>query len=125
MTNRAIIGIGSNSGKKSENVIRAIAEIRKQIHIVKHSSCYETEAVGKQRQEPYCNCVAIIETVKEYDELKQLFKKIECASGRTPKSKTDGIIPLDIDIVSWNDEIIKAADMEQEYMKKGLKEISF
>jgi hypothetical protein len=35
-------------------------------------------------------------------------------------SKQQGIIPLDIDIISWDNTILKERDMEFEYMKKGL-----
>lgn len=44
--------------------------------------------------------------------------------GRTPGGKKVGIVPLDIDIAMWNDEIKKPRDMMQDYMQIGLMELN-
>lgn len=43
----------------------------------------------------------------------------ENVCGRTPASKQTGEIPMDIDIIIWNDEIIRPNDYEHEYFKIG------
>ena len=48
-------------------------------------------------------------------------KEIETQQGRTSLSKQTGIIPIDIDIVVWNDEVMRPRDLQHEYMQKGLR----
>ena len=53
-----------------------------------------------------------------------LFKQIEQQSGRTPESKNNGIIPLDIDLLQWNDTILKPEDFRRPYVQSGLLSLS-
>ena len=48
---------------------------------------------------------------------------MEKAAGRFPQSKLSGEVPLDIDIVVWNDEVKRPRDMVQDYMQIGLLEL--
>ena len=41
-------------------------------------------------------------------------------AGRTPESKAQGIVPLDIDVLKWNNDILKPADMERDYIREAL-----
>ena len=48
---------------------------------------------------------------------------MEKAHGRTPESKLSCKIPLDIDIVVCNGEIIRPQDSKQDYFQTALKEL--
>ena len=47
-------------------------------------------------------------------------KKIETDLGRTESSRQKGEIAIDIDLLKWDDTILKASDLERDYIKKLL-----
>lgn len=59
-----------------------------------------------------------------FEDIKILFKDIEKKCGRTPEGKQKGIIPLDIDLLVFDMEVIKPADMEKNYVKQALNTLS-
>ena len=87
---------------------KSCVEIRGLVSSAKFSSCYETVPVSSM----------------EFEDLFRIFKEMEKAAGRTPGGKKVGIVPLDIDIAMWNDEIKKPRDMMQDYMQIGLMELN-
>ncbi|MCP9612472.1 2-amino-4-hydroxy-6-hydroxymethyldihydropteridine diphosphokinase [Coprobacter tertius] len=121
--NRAIIGLASNIKGGMLLVKKSCQEIKAITVSAKFSSCYETVPVSSIPQPNYHNCVGIIETEWDFDHLRERFKEMEKAAGRHPDSKRQGEIPLDIDIVVWNDEVVKPRDMLQDYMQIGLLEL--
>ena len=118
--NRAVIGLGSNVKNALALLDACCREIASVAVSVRFSPCYETPAVGAVPSPDYCNCVGIVETEWDYDQLYRCFKDMEKAAGRTPEQKLRGEVPLDIDIVVWNDEVKRPRDMEQDYMQIGL-----
>lgn len=119
MTN-ALISLGANTPDKKEQLTHTINSLSQIACIKAQTPIYETPAEGSTATLPYANALILIETEAEYDELRTTFKQWEIDAGRTPKSKAQGIIPLDVDIITWNDKVIKERDMEFNYMKKGL-----
>ncbi|WP_455497833.1 2-amino-4-hydroxy-6-hydroxymethyldihydropteridine diphosphokinase [Coprobacter sp.] len=122
--NKAIIGLGSNVPGGRLLIKKSCVEIREFVSSARFSSCYETVPVSSVPQPNYQNCVGIVEAELEYEELFRIFKEMEKASGRTPGGKKIGVVPLDIDIVMWNDEVKKPRDMMQDYMQIGLMELN-
>lgn len=118
---KALISLGANTYDKKQRLADAIAAIDQIAHIKAHTPIYETAAEGSVATLPYANALILIETSTEYETLRATFKQWEHNAGRTPESKIQGLIPLDIDIVTWDDQVIKERDMEFEYMKLGLK----
>ena len=119
--NTALISLGANTSDKQEILSTVIKEIALYAHIKAQTPIYHTAAEGSITQvAPYANALLIIETENDYATLHRTFKEREQRAGRTAQSKIDGIVPLDIDIVKWNDKILKERDMEFEFMKSGL-----
>lgn len=60
----AVIALGSNMGNRIENINSAVRAIAKLPHvkIVKASSVYETDPVGKEDQERFYNAALLINT---------------------------------------------------------------
>lgn len=117
---KALISLGANTPDKKKRLDDAIVAIAQIAGIKAQTPIYETPAEGSTATLPYANALILIETEAEYDELRATFKQWEAQAGRTPESKAQGIIPLDVDIITWNDMVIKERDMEFNYMKKGL-----
>ena len=52
-----------------------------------------------------------------------LLKQIEKENGRLPEDKQQGIVKLDIDLLKYDDSILKPKDMEKDFVQAGLKEL--
>ena len=118
--NLALISLAANDEKKETTIAHALRLIESYCVILNQTPVYRSEAAGESQQPSYANALLQVETDQEYEELRRRFKSLEHDAGRTPASKERGIIPLDIDIISWNETLLKNKDMEYDYMKKGL-----
>ncbi len=121
--NTALISLASNTPDKQHHMEQAISELQGMKLLGDISSIYETAPYGNSQHPNYLNAVARINSTVEYEALHDIFKKLEQAHGRTPESKLSGEITLDIDIVVWNDEILRPRDFNREYFQTGLKEL--
>ena len=81
----------------------------------------ETEAIGSGVRSPFSNQVAKLETDYTLEQLRPLLKDIEAVNGRIPEDKAQGIVKLDIDILVYDHEILKPADLERDYVQEGIK----
>lgn len=118
--NHALISLAANDEKKETTIAHALRLIESYCVILNQTPVYRSKAAGESQQPSYANALLQVETDQEYEELRRRFKSLEHDAGRTPASKERGIIPLDIDIISWNETLLKNKDMEYDYMKKGL-----
>ena len=98
----AFIGLGSNIGKKQENLNQALIYIEERIgSIVCSSSIYETTPCGFSSDNLFLNMVIKVSTSLLPDELLLVSKTIERLMGRSYKSSDnssyeDRVIDLDI-----------------------------
>jgi 2-amino-4-hydroxy-6-hydroxymethyldihydropteridine diphosphokinase len=106
------LSLGSNIGKREQNIARAIESLPSHgVRVVKESALYETEPVELRAQDWFLNCVANVETNLSPQELMQLLVKIERSMGRerlVPK----GPRIIDVDIVLYGAEIVKESHLE-------------
>lgn len=118
---QVLISIGSNTTEK-HNILTQIIETIGQIsHIIAHTPIFDTPAEGCSSSTPYANALILASLDENYDILREKFKQWEIDYGRTHQLKQQGIIPLDIDIIMWDNTILKERDMQMNYMKTGLK----
>ena len=108
---RAFIGIGSNLGDRIHYCKSAIDEIGRFAKIVKVSSIYETEPVGKEDQPEFINCVAEIETDLSPQNLLKDLNSVEEKLDRVRHEKW-GPRTIDLDIIFYNDRVIKDEKLE-------------
>lgn len=118
--NKALISLASNDKDKQQIVSNMEETLSHHVTVIRQTPVYLTTAVGSALQLEYANALMLVETEEDYESLRHRFKTYERQAGRTALSKLQGIVPLDIDIVSWNDVIIKQKDLQYEYMKEGL-----
>jgi len=107
---RVFIGIGSNLGDKIGNCRKALREIAGFAEIVKISSLYETEPVGKEDQPNFINCVVEINTDLSPHELLTHLKSIEDKLARVRGEKW-GPRTIDLDIIFYDDLVMKDDDL--------------
>lgn len=114
-----IVGIGSNSFDRESQMKKTIEFITNSFENIYVSEIYETPAEnGKDAS--YLNAVLVATTEKEIDDVNAMIKQWECSCGRTAMSKLEGIIPIDIDIVTWNEDVVRPKDFVKTYFTKGL-----
>jgi 2-amino-4-hydroxy-6-hydroxymethyldihydropteridine diphosphokinase len=123
MTNIAVLSIGSNSPDCQTQMNKCFEWIDHKFGPSKKSHAYSTPATNGKDPD-YMNAVAIISSDLDFDSLKCIFKDYERSCGRTPESKLKGEIPIDIDIVMWNDSIIREKDFNQSYFTIGWQQIN-
>jgi len=99
------LSLGSNMGKREENLKRALRLLRGKIIINKVSSFYDTPPVGYTEQPNFINAVCEAVTSLDPEELLILIKQIEKDMGRTPNFPNGPRI-IDIDILIYGKEII-------------------
>ena len=121
--NIAVLSLGSNSIDREARMTNCIAWLRNNSVPIKLSSVYNTSAINGKDPD-YLNAVAEISTTLTHPELMQLLKDYERRQGRTPQSKALGCVPIDIDIVMWNSNVLRPKDFAQSYFSRGWNEIN-
>lgn len=122
---KIVLGIGSNSPDAEENVRKAVGMLRGTFSRLQVSSVYPTLPEGDASPgRNYFNAVAAAETVMSLPELECFLKAYESANGRTAESKAAGLIPIDIDIVIYDGEILRSAELFRNYFRKGYEELT-
>ena len=119
-THSCLLCLGSNFERelRMDNARKALAKLFPGILF---SAEMETEAIGGGVRSPFSNQVAKLETCHSLEQLRSLLKSIEAVNGRCPEDKEQGIVRLDIDILVYDKEILKPADLERDYVQEGLK----
>jgi 2-amino-4-hydroxy-6-hydroxymethyldihydropteridine diphosphokinase len=120
--NNTVLCIGSNTHNRGTIISDVVARFGKIMHNMQQSSVYECAShsgIGS----PYYNTVVKCDTTLTYEQLRSLTKELEREMGRTPQSKETGVMPLDIDIVLWNDKIMHPHDYEHYHFKHGYEQI--
>ena len=88
----------------------AALEARDGVSLVRLSSCYETEPIGKVDQPDFINIAAEIETDLSPLELLETAKAIESGLGRVPGERW-GPRVIDIDIVLCGDQVMDTSTL--------------
>ena len=120
--NQIIISLGSNKDAE-KNMKTACDALDTLLPALFWSDAVETEAEGCSRKSMFLNRVGMGFTYMSIDELKMHFKLIDTFLGRTPEDKAQGIIPIDIDLLKWNEEVLKADDMQRYYVVEGMERL--
>lgn len=87
---------------------------------IRWGTIVETESWGICVSDTFFNRAACLYTQLSSEELIARFKQIERENGRTLESKDQGVVPLDIDLLMYDDFILKPEDLKKEYVKKAL-----
>ncbi|ABB15673.1 2-amino-4-hydroxy-6-hydroxymethyldihydropteridine diphosphokinase [Carboxydothermus hydrogenoformans] len=101
----AYIGIGTNLGKKEENIKTALKEIKSlpDTRINKVAALYETEPWGYAEQDWFLNTVCEIETALTPESLLEALLQIENKMGRV-RSIRYGPRVIDLDLLWYEGE---------------------
>lgn len=118
--NRIVLSLGSNE-RAETNMQEAIRLLRARFPSLRFSEPAWTQPVEWPRsKDPFLNCVAEGWIAEAPETLRPLLKAIERRLGRRPEDKAAGRIPIDLDLLQWNEEVFKPADLSRSYVIQGL-----
>ncbi|MCC8154532.1 MAG: 2-amino-4-hydroxy-6-hydroxymethyldihydropteridine diphosphokinase [Tannerellaceae bacterium] len=120
--NRCIIGLGSNYDKEA-NTEKAISLLKLYFNQIQFSVPVLTSPIPENNYtDDYLNCVAVARTAESREIILTYLKETEKLLGRTPDSKQTGIIPIDLDLLQWNEEVLKD-ELSRYYIQQGLQSL--
>lgn len=117
-----VLCLGSNVADRQSIISRAIARLDSLCYITASSSIYEApddSGLGG----PYLNVVMSVVPELPYEDFRLRLKEMECDFGRNERSKSIGCMPLDVDIIIWDGEIVDRYQYSREYFQKGFREL--
>lgn len=123
MLNKVILCLGSNRDKK-KNIELADQLLRDHFVTIHFSEAVYTEPVNMQNPSLFLNQVAIAFTPEEPKWIIETFKQMERLLGRVLEDKLKENIPIDIDLLQWNDCILKPLDLQRSYVQSALRMLS-
>ena len=121
-THSCLLCIGTNY-YRTANMAYARKDLEKHFPNIRFSKEMETEAIGSRFLSPFSNQVAIFTTAQDREQVRGILKLIERDNGRLPEDKAQGVVKLDIDLLKFDDEVLKPADLTLPYVQAGLKEL--
>lgn len=118
--NRVVLCLGSNLNRESK-IEEAAVLLRSCFDSIRFSEAVYTESEGEDSLSgPFLNQVAIAYTRYAPVEIHAALKQMEYVLGRRPEDKLKGLIPIDIDLLQWNEQILKEEDLKRSYIKESL-----
>ncbi len=118
--NRVIISMGSNTADGHEQMLNNLNWLKGTLCRFKTSHIYRTPALSEV-DVYYYNAVVEGFTDLDFNHLQGLLKSREEACGRTLEARQKQQVPIDLDIVVWNRDILRKKDFDQKYFQIGWK----
>ncbi|MDQ1296630.1 MAG: hypothetical protein QG611_608 [Bacteroidota bacterium] len=107
---RVFLGIGSNLGKRENNILEAVERIRELVGpVINSSSIYETEPWGFRSKKYFLNMVIEVETKLKPSGLLGRLLMIESLLGRVREGKKYKSRIIDLDILLYNDKVLESS----------------
>ena len=122
MLNKVILCLGSNRDKE-RNIELADQLLRDHFVSIYFSEAVYTEPMDMRDPSLFLNQVAIAFTSEEPDQLIAIFKQIEKKLGRAPEDKQKENILMDIDLLQWNDRVLKPLDFQRPFVQSALRSL--
>lgn len=112
------LSFGSNCGDRRKMIEDALSWAAEILFPAESSHIYETPELHGQGA-PYLNAVLKGNTSLTMEELNQKLKKYELEAGRDSECRKLGKVPIDIDIVIWENTIIREKDFSSQFFQIG------
>lgn len=120
-----IVCMGSNVPQRHDEIRMAVKWLTSVLENPRHTSPYLTSPEGENAGiSDYLNAVMIGETALSREEIESAFKQYEIGQGRLPVHKKSGRIIIDIDLVCYDDEIIRNDEFETAYFQAGYRQLN-
>ncbi|WP_289712702.1 2-amino-4-hydroxy-6-hydroxymethyldihydropteridine diphosphokinase [uncultured Muribaculum sp.] len=117
-----ILSVGSNTKSSRWRVKNALKWLNGCFYIKSASIVYSTPEISGRFAE-YSNAVAIAYTHMSQPEIIKALKSYECHNGRTKSSKASGRVTIDIDLIAYDDSILRPKELNRNYFTIGWNQI--
>lgn len=107
------MGSNENSEGNMELCRGLLCEIFDTIY---YSETSITTPFGEHYQNDFLNQLALAYTNQELEDVVCNLKLLEKQIGRNSEDKTKGVIKIDIDLIKWNDTVLKEEDWKRSYV---------
>ena len=114
-----LLCMGSNTNRFTQlsDARKVLSEAFPDIHF---GELMETQAIGSGFHSPFSNQLARFSTTLSSESVHNLFKEMERHSERLTGDKAQGIVKLDIDLLTFDNKVLKPEDMKREYIRRGI-----
>src|SRR5437763_11588734 len=110
-TTAVYIGLASKAGDKQATIIEALQQLRSRMQVRKVASLYETKPAGSPAQPRLLTTVAEAQTDLSAPDLLRFLKGVEQRLGRQSMDGPEGLRPIDLDILLYDEAIIDQPDV--------------
>lgn len=117
--NRYLLSIGSNFHKES-NIKQCCDKLELLFPGITFSEIIESEPVGNGYINAFHNLLALFTSNDEILHINARLKAIENELDRLPEDKSNGIVKIDLDLLTINNTVIKPEDFERKYIQQLL-----
>lgn len=107
MDQLVIIGLGSNLGNRINHLKKGLETLSGEMELCLNSSLYESHSKGFKSEIKFLNQVVLFKTSKTIHEIFKITQLTELEHRRKRKSNGFEDRTLDIDILFYNDQIIR------------------
>lgn len=118
------IGMGSNAPEARDllrTAVRKLSELADGEVLL--STPEANEAIDFQWPATFVNQVASMIAPMELEELNACLKRIEREAGRTKRETQQGVVRLDLDLLSSDGQVLRPDDWQRPYIQRGIAEI--
>ncbi|MBD5305467.1 MAG: hypothetical protein HDS12_04170 [Bacteroides sp.] len=113
---RVVLSLGSNCS--SAFVRNGLDWLKENFTLLRSSTLYETPP-AKGSGSNYINAVAEVKSDNSFEEINSMLKEYEIKIGRDDQCRKINCVPIDIDIVLWDEEIVRQWDFKQKFFRIG------
>ena len=110
-----LLSIGTNTDVRF-NLNRAKTKLLSYFPNIQFTVEIENKPYGENYKEWFLNTLGFFESDLCKSELISQIKDIEKSMGRSSKDKAEGKVIIDIDLIRWDNEILKPDDFKRSYI---------
>lgn len=121
-THACLVCLGSNN-EKEVNMSLARKRLIELFPSIRFSVELQTKPLGLYNPTPFSNQLAQFTTQEDLSTVIHFLKGIEQEAGRKPEDKAEEKIKLDIDLLMYDDAVLKPDDMKRAYVIDGLRQL--
>lgn len=113
--NKVLLSIGTNDDREA-NLALCHQLLDNSFEHIHYSKTSITTPYGATYKNDFLNQLAVVYTDKDKEEVALFLKLLEKKIGRNPDDKERGVVKIDIDLVIWNGDVLKPADITRNYI---------
>ena len=109
--------MGANGADAEVQITGALEVVQNLGSVAAATPPYRSEAEYAHEAAPYLNQIVVLDTELDLDGLQAITKDYQTRC--RAEADIAPLVAIDIDIVVWNDSVLRHADMASRYFRKG------